>query len=352
MTGAPQVSSYVLGEIFYHLCSDGPLPLRHVLFVSKAFFYAAINNAQLWTTISLDFDFMDHFTRRSVKHANGFIRQCLVHSGELPLCLRIIYASHMHMATLSGSLQTFMNPKYRSAERCTSLMLYGLEDSSSISNILASLPRELPSLKDLDVIRFGDPVNGSQFPNCPLLERVAIWNHLNSSPTFWRTSFAHVTTLSLEQREQWEQDDMEILLLFPLLHHLTLYATGEKVYWDTFDSQLRVQLEYLRILRVYGAVPSRILTGIVAPALEKLMIIADHLNLTSIDELLISFEPLCLRLVAFLPEGISVIDPMWATSFSKLVEKCTRLEELSISKWMEEECKKFIDHSKVALHVL
>ena len=56
MTGAPQVSSYVLGKILYHLCSDGPLPLRHVFIVSKAFFYAAtnmLNCGQLYPLILL-----------------------------------------------------------------------------------------------------------------------------------------------------------------------------------------------------------------------------------------------------------------------------------------------------------
>ena len=243
----------------------------------------------------------------------------------------------MRIATLSGPLQTFMNPKHRGAERCISLMLHHQRDSSSIGLILASLPKELPSLKNLSVFGFVDPVNGSQFPNCPLLERVAIFDHLNSSPTFWRTSFAHVTTLSFGNTERWEQCDMEMLLLFPLLHDLRLSASGGKVYRDAFGSQLRVQFEYLRILRVHGAIPSRVLTGIVAPALEELNISESYFNLTSIDELLISFEPLCLHLIALLSEGISVVDPIWATPLSKLVEKCSRLEELHISKWMEEE---------------
>ena len=85
MTGGPQISPDILGKIFYYLCGDGPLPLRHLLFISKVFFDAAINNAQLWTTISFDDDFAVHFKGRSVKHAEGFIKQCLLHSGELPV---------------------------------------------------------------------------------------------------------------------------------------------------------------------------------------------------------------------------------------------------------------------------
>ena len=96
--------------------------------------------------------------------------------------------------------------------------------------------------------------------------------------------------------------------------------------WDPFDSQLSVQFEYLRILRVHGVIPSEILTRVVAPALEELHIEANSLHMTSIDELLFSFELICPHLYALLPEGTSVANPMWPTSFSKLVEKCTRLD--------------------------
>jgi hypothetical protein len=337
VTEGPQVPSYVLDKILYYLCSDGPLPLRHVLFVSKAFFYAATNNAQLWTTISIDAAFINHFEGRSAQHASRFVKQCLLQSGELPLCLRIIYPIHPRMAILRGSLQTLINPKYRGAERCTSLMLQG-NRYSSISRILALLPKELVSLRHLSLFHFGDPAGVSQFPNCPLLERVEIWGHLNPSPTLWGTHFAHITTLSFGNKSVWSQYDMGIFLLFPLLHDLTLSTTH---YPGEPGSGLPVQFEYLRILGVHGTIPREILTRVVAPALEELHIEANSLHLTSIDELVISFKPLYLRLYALLPEGISVGDPMWATPFSELVEKCTRLEALYISKWMEEKCKRF-----------
>ena len=270
---------------------------------------------------------------------------------SIPLCLRIIDPSHKRMATLSGPLQTFMKPKYRGAERCTSLMICDYEWDSGISSILALLPRELSSLKHLSVSDFGGTWTGAKFPNCPLLERVEILDHQIRHLDFWGTNFTHVTTLSFGNKNVWGQYDMT-LSLFPLLYDLTLLTTGRMRGWGIFSYQPSVQFHYLRILRVHGAIPSEILTRVVAPALEELHIEANSLHLTSIDELLISFGPLCLHLYAFLPEGISVGDPMWATSLSTLVEKCTRLEALYISKWMEEECKKFIDHSKVAFHVL
>ena len=100
------------------------------------------------------------------------------------------------MATLSRLLQTFMNPKYKGIEKCTSLTLDGWGDSSFIRNILALFPKELSSLQHLSVPHLKVPVGGSQFPNCLSLKRVEILNHQEPVPHFWGTNFAHVTTLS------------------------------------------------------------------------------------------------------------------------------------------------------------
>ena len=36
-------------------------------------------------------------------------------------------------------------------------------------------------------------------------------------------------------------------------------------------------------------------------------------------------------------------EPEWAIGLSRLVQGCTKFETLHISKWMEAECKKFIN---------
>jgi hypothetical protein len=351
MTGGPQISSDILGKIFFHLCSDGPLPLRHLLFVSKMFFNAAISNAQLWTTVSFDDGFNAHFMRRPVEHAKGFIEQCLLHSGELPLCLRITH--QIKVATLSGPLETFMNPKYKGAEKCASLILSGIVGSYFILNIWDLFPKGLPSLQHMSLSHIVDPVGGSQFPNCPSLERVEMLNHGTPVPPFWGTNFAHITTLSFGNINGWANYDISTLSLFPLLRDLTLF-TVEGDGWVSIRTgfPLPVQFQHLQILRVRGPIPSKVLTKLVAPALEKLHIQENVGDWEPIEALSSSLEPLCLHLHALLSESISRRNPMWATPFSKLVQKCTRLEALYVSKWMEEECKKFTDPSNVVLHVL
>ena len=109
--------------------------------------------------------------------------------------------------------------------------------------------------------------------------------------------------------------------------------------------------EHLNILRLHGCIPSRVLTSLVAPALEELHIKANARNFTSIYPLQTSFNPLCQYLLALLPEAVSSAEPEWATNLSRLVQKCTRIRSLHISRWMEEECKIFMSSQDVILHI-
>ena len=345
-----RVPSGVLGEILHHLCMDGPLALRHILIVSRQFYYAAVNDAHLWTNISFDPRFFKHFEGRPVKQVKRFTKQCLIRSGALPLCLRITPTSDN--VPLSGALQAFMNPKYKGVERCTSLTWHP-SSQTTIQKTVALLPKEFPSLKHMSLSHFDDPTNGSQCPNCPLLERVEIFNHWGPYPPFWGSKFAHVTTLSFGNTDRWAPFDLITLSLFPSLHDLTLFTLmgiEELVYH--FDSQPQIQLRDLQVLRVGGCTPSEILARVVAPVLKELHIKANAEDLTSIVPLWKSFEPSCLCLHVLLPESIAAQEPEWATDLSKLVKKCTRLETLYISNWMEEEFKKCKSSSNVALHVL
>ena len=49
--------------------------------------------------------------------------------------------------------------------------------------------------------------------------------------------------------------------------------------------------------------------------------------------------------------AVSAKEPEWATNLSKLVKKCIRIKSLYISRWMEEECKKFVSGQAVVLHI-
>jgi hypothetical protein len=52
-----------LDKMFHHLCLNGPLPLRHVLRVSRVFYCEATYHAHLWSSVSPDVQSFDHFNR-------------------------------------------------------------------------------------------------------------------------------------------------------------------------------------------------------------------------------------------------------------------------------------------------
>ena len=333
----------ILRKILIHLCDDGPLALRHVLFTSKWFYNTAVNDAELWTTIILDGEFFDYFVKRPARQANTFLMHCLLRSGVLP---RRIYIENDGVFDINhpGILELFSIVKNGAFERCTSQF-------ASWSYAMVLLPEELPSLRSLFLSSIVNPADGSQFPNCPMLETVEIMSHRGSYPSFWGTSFAHVTTLILGHDSVWSSYNITTLSLFPVLQDLTLFTQGALGWRTDWDSVLPVQINSLRILRVHGCIQSVIPTKLVIPALEEPHLKAGALYLTPIAALGSTLKPLCRHLFALLPKAVSAKEPAWAAALSKLVQKCTRLETLSISKWMEKKCKEFMGGSNVVLCV-
>ncbi len=347
------ITDDLLGKIFHLLCEPGPLSLRHLLFVSRRFYSVAANNAHLWTTISLDSTFFHHFQQRP-EQGNRFVEHCLLRSGALPLCLYFDLSDIQayNSTFLLPPLATLGKPEWRGFQRCTSLIWDARHHEATTNEMFVDLlPKSLPSLKHISFTSFKDPIHGSQFPNCPVLVRVEMLSHDAPSPHFWGANFLHVTTLSFGNDNFWAGYDLTTLSLFPVLRDLTLFTLPGAVYPYIVDSQLPVVFETLHILRAQGRIPHEFLTTILAPALDKLHLEASTDNTTPIDALQTSFTSPCRYIHALLPEAVSAEEPEWATNLSKLVHKCTRIRSLYISRWMEEECKKFLSGQDVVLHV-
>ena len=350
-----RMTSGILSKILRHLCSDGPLALRHLFFTSKGLYYAAVNDASLWTTISFDIAFFNHFQRRPVEQANNFTEQCLRWSSSLPLCIRISFdnAMDLHRDLLVGPLRAWSNPKYRGFERCTSLIWYHDRWSNvTVKEMMTLLPTELPSLRHLSLTHLRDPTDGTHFPNCPVLEKVEILAHFEPYPFLLGTNLAQVTTLSFGKYSDWLSYDIYTLSIFPALRDLTLFTTYSCEFRTYTHPGPAPPFQRLQTLRVRGNLPPTLFTGLVAPALETLHIEANDLGMTPTHSLRDSFSSLCLRLYAPLPQIVGHRDPRWATDLSTYVRKCTRIETLVVSKWMEEECRKFLGRSNVLLHIL
>ena len=216
----------LLGKIFHHLCERGPLPLRHLLFVSRRFYSATVNNAHLWTTISLDSPFFHHF-RQWPGQGNRFIEHCLLRSDSLPLCLFINCSG----LTTNGfifllyPLETFAGLGWKGIQRCTSLLMWNADNYiGMLHRFMDLLPESLPSLKYVSLSRLDDSLGGFQFPNCPVLERVEMFDNRLSTPHLLGNNFRHVTTFCFGKADSWARSDLNILSLFPVLRDLTLFT--------------------------------------------------------------------------------------------------------------------------------
>ena len=338
----------LLGKIFHYLCEAGPLSLRHLLVVSRRFYSAVVNNAHPWTTISLGSLFSDHF-HQWPEQGNKFVEQCLLRSDSLPLCLYICYRV-LDPDFLLRLLETF---GWRGFQRCTSLTWdAGGHGVTTIQRIVALLPKSLPSLQHICLSFFDNPSNGSQFPNCPVLERVEMAIHRQSYPPFWGTNFLNVTTLSFNNYSGWAGYDISALSQFPALHDLALRTEHDRPAPRPVSSELPINLEHLQILRARGYIPPWVLIKLVAPALKELHLEANADHYTPIYSLHYLLDPFCQHIHALLPVAVAAKEPDWATKLSDLVQKCTRIKSLDISRWMEEECKKFMSgHDGIFLQV-
>ena len=351
--GISHMTDDLLGKIFYHLCVRGPLPLRHLLFVSKRFYSATVNNAHLWTTICLDSPFYHHF-RQSPEQGDAFVEQCLLRSGSLPLCLYINCSglNPQDLTFLYHPLNIFEEPEWEGFQRCTSLLMWNRSGyGGRFHEYVTLLPNSLPSLKYISLSHFGGSSGGYRFPNCPVLERVEMFNNLIDTPHFWGTNLSRVTTLCFGNSEFWADFDLTMLSLCPVLHDLTLFTRDTRISQSIDGSQPPIIFEHLRILRVHGYIPPAALIKLVAPALEELHLKANAHNITSIHPLQVSFQPLCQYIFALLPKAVSAEEPEWATNLSELVQQCPRIKSLYISGWMEEECKIHMTGHDVVLHV-
>lgn len=346
------MTSDLLGEIFYHLCDSGPLQLRHLLLVSRHFYDAFMNQFRLWTIISLDVLFAHHFKDR-FGHGSRFVEQCALRSGPLPLCFSIDLSGLLtyDWYSLTPLMMMFGDSDGIFYRKCTSLLMRTDANSDSgtrTRKLLEYLPSRLPSVQYISLSHLSDCINGSQFPNCKSVE----WfPQVTPCPPSWRRSFQHVTTLSFGKPSRWVDYDMDILSRFPLLHDLALFTEYGKTSSHGVISQQPVKFEHLQILRTHGHIPQAVLSRFVAPALQELHLNANAEHFTSIAALNNSFEPLCQYIYALLPQAVSTKEPDWAINLSEMVQYSTRSEALYVSKWMEEECKRFISGLDVVLHV-
>ena len=238
------IPSDVFSKILHHLCSNGPLQLRYVLFVSKRLYHAAVGDASLWTTISFDVEFVSHFKWRPANQADRFIEQCLFRSASLPLSLSI--QELVNGGPVLPYLSSFKNSEYKGFERCSSLV-WSYHSALSYHGSANLLPAEFPSLQYMSLSGFDYQVDSFRFPKCPVLVKVEMLDHYiySGHSAVWGTIFADVTSLSFgnSSTRLWRSSDIEILSLFvgSMISHYPL-CPGQKCQGYIISSQYNFKL--------------------------------------------------------------------------------------------------------------
>jgi len=358
----------ILGEIFHYMvCVDGPLSLRHVIFVSKLWYTASVQHPQLWTRIFLDSPFFTYFKDIPISTTCAFLEQCLDRSSSLPLHLRLGCddLEHFHPSpdsTLDLSveqpidrflylLEVMTQSDGEHIKRCESLIWRCEFEYDLETHVLDIFPPQLPLLRSLSVSKFEFEFD-SDFPHCPSLVEVELSDHHEKHCFFSNQDFARVKSLSFNNNGLWMGYDILCIARFTSLEVLVLSngVGGDPEYNQTsFHADEPLQIPLLHTLTVRGAIPKDILLQLVAPSLLELHIEDDKKGRASIADLHTLVPPSCHQIYARLSPMVEGGNSEWYWDLGTLLKKFPQVKFLYISKWMQEEIEEVFRNSIVEL---
>jgi len=294
----------LLGEIFSYVSCDGPLHLRHVLFVCRLWYRSVVNHPELWSKIAVDETFFRRFHRRSMLgRGERFLGLCLSRSGDLPLHL-VVSGRHVSLNSLVR-LAHISNVLRRLAQWQTPSGEYALshlesihwrfsDDDDEISLYRAYFPAQLPKLKVLSIrsLFLQHHIHGAgvPFPSCPKLQEVHLVDHFEEWPYFPDENLARVRVLHYTgpNGRGWSFYDVACIRRFPALHTLVLRDVGTPsavLFPLPGQANLvptRVELPRLRTLRIVGRVAPIVFYNLDAPALQTLHFQSNTLGFDSL----------------------------------------------------------------------
>ena len=276
----------LLGEIFSYISGDGPLHLRHVLFVCRLWYQSVVNHQKLWCKITVDELFFKRFHHRvMVGRGERFLRHCMSRSGDIPLHL-VVSGRHLSLNSLvrlshiSNALRLLARWQTPSGEyaisRLESIHWRFSDDEEEISLFRTYFPAQLPRLKVLSIRSlYLQKRIYTPFPQCPLLHEVHLKDHSEShseSHYFPKGDFARVRLLEYtgSSGRGWSWSDVACIGRFAALHTLVLRDVGTIPRQQKPLAAAQVELVRLRVLRTIGRVPSIIFYNLDAPGLQTL----------------------------------------------------------------------------------
>ena len=359
-----RLSFDVLGNVFQPLAVEGPLQLRRVLHVCKAWHSAVMLHCTLWTSIAVDRNFTTHFGNYSAV-ARTFISHCVQRSGALPLSVEF----DMTKGEIPSAARDKSNEEGWSSrvalpillrhfreihifDRCISLKWDA--NFTDFETLAPFLHPTLPVLRHLSIKNFfpvtDSKVNLSLFPYCPRMTMVTMSNYTENLPPFSPEDVANVKTLIYHNTAQWVACDIPAIERFSSLRSLVL-ATGDFGhigdtmdvppsysswrYRATDDPDCVITLPLLTFLHIHGEVPNAVLKRLDAPSLSNLHITADYSkhrhSMLIIPQVDFRRYPSTLSLLLKFP--FAGTDD-WVGPFMKLVESMHELQAVRITPMM------------------
>jgi len=350
----------VLGSVFEPLAEEGPLQLRGVLHVCKAWHSAVVLHRTLWTSILVDLKFTSYFGGCSAFRARTFISQCVQRSGALPLSVELkgraspVRAIRARVADDESNEAVNWSPKklmmhfrvIHIFDRCISLKW----DAFFIDHktLAPFLRPALPVLRHLQVKNLACDVNDvSLLPHCPRMDMVTMSNYEEKRPSFSPGDVVNVKTLTFHNSADWFSDDILVIGRFSSLHSLVL-ATGTfgrngngidvppSYFWrrglTNNEHHRTATLPCLTFLHIHGEVPAPVLYRLDTPSLLNLHVTAEcnkrkH-SMFIIPQAAFRQYPSTLTLLLESPFAYSYD---WVYDFVELVESMPNLQTVYIS---------------------
>jgi len=269
----------ILSAIFSYISHSHILHLRHLLFVCRSWSLVVLQEAELWSSIRIDYELHDYFhgwrsgAGFNTSQAENFNSLCISRSRLHPLSIILNFGSFALSSrtedrcirwNLVPLLATLIGPQGQHALRWHSLECYSLIYSSEIISIL---PPRLLQLKCLRLyLSAWDQGNASIFPRCPNLEVVELQDPLKyGRQLFGECESSNLKELLVESRCL---EDLRYIASFRSVLRLTLSSSLKGADFE-IKSPENIHLPQLKDLRLKGCVDPDLVGLLSAPSLNK-----------------------------------------------------------------------------------
>ena len=284
--------SELLCEIFSLFANRGPLQLCHAITVCKHWYHVIVSYRKLWSTITLDRDFVDRFKLHSgsalTKKADAYIRACLNRSAPFPLDVTLdnLFENIDGWDLSRGPCRSILDRLFKFGEprhiqRCRSLSwsigstLYG-----NGRTVIGLLPRSLERLEYLFLKNLNfenDPL--PHFPQCPRSKEVHLVNHLEGTSPYYflDRDYDNVEKLTYTSDTGWIDYDIPYIQRFHKIHTLVLedaspLSTLAYSLLEEVENTSIARLHSLETLKLIGLIPLYIMQRLHTPILKNLNI--------------------------------------------------------------------------------